>query len=201
MIFEWDDFGANHEISSVCQSHDCRDQLFRLKKINEDFKATLFAVPAEMTLELIKWCRDNNDWIELAVHGFTHSSNYECDKWTYDQMDSAMATTSQFAAFVPIFRAPGWQISDDCLRWLADHNWVVADQHYNNDRRPESLNAFVNTNGVFTANSEEVKAYHGHVWNVGSVGSVPANGIYEDFDNVQKLVKEADNFQFISELF
>lgn len=209
MTFDWDDFGANHEISDMCQSHDCRDQLLRLKKINEDFKATLFAIPAEMTLELIKWCRDNSGWIELGVHGYRHHSNYECLEWTYEQMDSAMATVSQFKAFVPIFRAPGWQISDECFRWLKDHNWIVADQGYNTERRPLYLAAYINTNGEFSIWPKTfgdgdfqipTKAYHGHTWNVGSVGSDP-NGIYEDFDKVAELVKKADNFQFISELF
>lgn len=206
-VYEWDDFGCNHEISDMCQSHDCRDQLLRLKTLNPDFKATLFAIPAEMTLELIKWCRDNNDWIELGVHGFRHSSNYECNEWTYEQMDSAMATVSQFNAFVPVFRAPGWQISDDCLKWLDEHCWIVADQSYNDARRPEKMKAYVNNGGQFhilneTVNWEpwHIEAYHGHVWNVGSVGSEP-NGIYEDFDKVSELVKNAETFQFITELF
>lgn len=206
MIYEWDDFGANHEISDMCQSHDCRDQLQRLKGIAPDFKATLFAIPAEMTMELLQWCKKNANWIELAVHGFGHISNYECQNWTYEQMDIAMATVGSFKAFVPIFRAPGWQISDDCLKWLKDHDWVVADQSYNDDRRPD-MKAYVNSNGNFTVRlpgeeiEKSIEAYHGHCWNVGGVGSVPANGIYEDFDNVKKLVEEAENFQFVSELF
>lgn len=200
MTLDWDDFGCDHIISDMCQSHDCRDQLMRLKELNPDFKATLFAIPAEMTLELIKWCRDNNNWIELGVHGFRHSSNYECSEWTYEQMDSAMATVSQFNAFVPVFRAPGWQISDECFKWLLDHRWIVADQGYNDERRPEGLRAHVNYNGNFQANGKGIESYHGHVWNVGSVGSDP-NGIYEDFEKVSELVKNAKDFQFISELF
>lgn len=207
MIFEWDDFGCNHEISDMCQSHDCRDQLLRLKELRPEFKATLFAIPAEITMELLQWCHKNASWIELAVHGFGHISNYECNDWTYDQMDVAMKTVGSFKAFVPIFRAPGWQISGDCLKWLADKDWIVADQTYNNDRRPIEQRAYLleSTMNQFFVNDGKdplytVEAYHGHTWNVGSVGSNP-NGIYEDFDNVQKLVKDAKDFQFISELF
>lgn len=200
MIFEWDDFGANHEISDKCQSHDCRDQLMRLKELNPDFKATLFAIPAEMTMELQQWCAHNSSWIELAVHGFLHSSNYECEKWTYEQMDNAMSLTAQLGIFTKVFRAPGWQISDECLRWLKEHDWVVADQGYNDDRRPGNMKAYINYDGTFWCkykeqNTVEVRAYHGHTWNVGW------NGIYEDWDKVSDLVKNAETFQFVSELF
>lgn len=202
MVFEWDDFGCNHEISNACQSHDCRDQLYRLKEVNPAFKATLFTIPAEVTVELLNWRQANANWIEFAVHGFTHSSNWECNEWTYDQMDNAMKVVQAYNSFVKVFRAPGWQISSDCFKWLLDHNWVVADQSYNDDRRPLGLRAYINNNGEFrvSGRKEPVEAYHGHTWNVGAVGSDP-NGIYEDFDKVEKLVKEAKEFKFVSELF
>lgn len=200
MTFEWDDFGCNHEISSMCQSHDCRDQLLRLKEVNPNFKATLFAIPAEMTIEILHWVQNNESWIELAVHGFTHDSNWECEKWTYEQMDDAMQVVKSFQIFTKIFRAPGWQISDGCLKWLYDHNWIVADQHYNDNRRPIGLKSYVNTNGSFRAAGTPVEAYHGHTWNVGGVGSDP-NGIYEDYEKVEELVRNATEFKFVSELF
>lgn len=207
-VYEWDDFGCNHEISSMCQSHDCRDQLLRLKEVNPDFKATLFSIPGEMTFELLKWCHDNKDWIELAYHGLFHSSNYECEKMSYEEFDSMMLAfqVCYGAYFVEGFRAPGWQISDDVFQWLEDNDWWVADQSYNDQRRP-NMNAYVNMNGQFivhnrnSANYLPVDAYHGHTWNVGSVGSVPANGIYEDYDNVERLVRESKEFKFVSELF
>lgn len=200
MIFEWDDFGADHVISDQCQSHDCRDQLVRLKELNPDFKATLFAIPAEMTMELQQWCANNSSWIELAVHGFLHSSNYECEKWTMEQMDSAMSIVAQMGCFTKVFRAPGWQISDEVLYWLKKHDWIVADQGYNDDRRPKGLRAYINYDGNFGATGipgspVAVEVYHGHTWNVGW------NGIYEDYDKVESLVREAESFQFVSELF
>lgn len=200
MIFEWDDFGADHIISDQCQSHDCRDQLLRLKELNPAFKATLFAIPAEMTMELQQWCGQNSDWIELAVHGFLHSSNYECEKWEYDQMEAAMSIVRQMGCFNKIFRAPGWQISDDCIKWLQEKGWILCDQGYNDDRRPAYMNAYVNYDGQFkvlpkVGNSRDVDAYHGHTWNVGW------NGIYEDYDKVSGLVKKAKEFKFVSEVF
>lgn len=206
MIFEWDDFGCDHVISDKCQSHDCRDQLMRLKELNPDFKATLFAIPGEMTPELMGWASGQN-WIELAVHGFMHNSNYECEKLSYEDFDYLMGIFNPVisTAFEQIFRAPGWQISDGAIKWLQEKGWIFCDQGYNDDRRPAYMNAYVNYDGQFTVSPKvgdprEVEAYHGHTWNVGTAGNEP-NGIYEDFDKVQDLVKKADSFQFISELF
>ena len=206
MIFEWDDFGASHTISDMCQSHDCRDVLLMLRDINPDFKCTLFAIPAEMTFELATWCLENASWVELAWHGFTHQSNYECEKMSYDTFDmmmNAYQQNSMTSAFQKIFRAPGWQISDDILRWLADNGWVIADQGYNDQRRPHYAKAFVNYGGNFVVRGRgpdrPVKAYHGHTWNVGEKGNEP-NGIYEDFENVAGLVAACKEFKFISEV-
>ncbi len=199
MICEWDDFGCDHIISEQCQSHDCRDQLLRLKELNPKFKATLFAIPAEMTMELLGWCQRNSSWIELAVHGFFHSSNYECEKMGYKDFDFLMGAFSAIINknFVRVFRAPGWQISDDCLKWLADHDWIVADQDYNDARRPLNLKSYVYSDSTktFRAAGNPVEAYHGHTWNVGW------NGIYEDYDKVEGLVKEAEEFKFVTEAF
>lgn len=199
MVFEWDDFGANHIISDMCQSHDCRDQLLRLKEIRGDFKATLFAIPAEMTFELASWCHENNNWVELAWHGFGHTSNYECEKMSYEMFGWWVEEYKKNIPMIDllfknIFRAPGWQISTEAMQWLTDHDWILADQSYNDDRRPK-VNVWRNNNNVFDANGEEVPAYHGHTWNVGW------NGIYEDFDKVDELVRQAVDFKFVSELF
>lgn len=202
MIFEWDDFGCDFVISDKCQSHDCRDQLYRLKEINKDFKATLFAIPAEMTPELLGWCQANNEWIELAQHGFMHNSNYECEKLSFEDFDYLMNLFRPILSntFQPIFRAPGWQISDGAIKWLQEKGWIIADQGYNDDRRPAYMNAYINYDGHFkvspkTGDAKDIEAYHGHTWNVGW------NGIYEDYDKVEKLVREAKEFKFIGEVF
>ena len=203
MIYEWDDFGANHIISDQCQSHDCRDQLDKLHILNPAFKATLFTIPGEMTPELYRWVEDNLSWIELAVHGFYHHSNYECEKMTYDEFDNNikyLEFTKFDSMFQRIFRAPGWQISTEVMQWLADNNWIIADQSYNNERRPKTLKTWLNHNGEFSVETGEptaqiIEAYHGHTWDVGW------NGIYEDFDKVSDLVKNCKEFKFVSELF
>lgn len=187
IVFDSDDFGCNHEISDMCQSHDCRDILEELKKINPAFKATLFAIPGEMTPELIEWCMRNNSWIELAVHGIYHSSNYECEKMEYAKFDELMNSfISDY--FVKGFKAPGWQISDDVLRWLKDNDWWVADQAYNDNRRPEGLKKYV------IGEDPEITSIHTHTWNC--VG----NGVYELFNQLIEQIKDETDFRFVSEV-
>ena len=197
MICEWDDFGCNHVISDQCQSHDCRDKLLELKKLNPKFKTTLFAIPGEMTADLTGWCQLNKDWVEVAVHGFFHQSNYECAEMIYEDIVYFMQEFNDIlkTCFVNGFRAPGWQISDDWYKWLKENEWWVADQGYNDSRRPKELKAYVNYENQFRVNGKDIEAYHGHTWDVGW------NGIYEDWEKVVELVKSAKDFKFISELF
>ena len=186
IVFDSDDFGANHVISDMCQSHDCRDVLDKLHIANPAFKATLFAIPGEMTQELLDWCRDNNSWIELGVHGFYHTSNYECEKITRSDFNHLMLKFDNMIEnyFVKLFKAPGWQISDDAFEWLDDHGWMVADQAYNDNRRPEELPVYiVNDNSI-----------HTHTWNC--VG----NGVYELFDELLNKVNNETEFRFVSEV-
>lgn len=202
MIFEFDDFGCNHEISDQCQSHDCRDVLELLKKANENFKVTLFSIPGEMTMELLGWAQANADWVQLGVHGFFHSSNYECAEMSYGDFGWMMGQFSPIidGNFTKIFRAPGWQISDDAMKWLQKKGWIIADQGYNDDRRPEYMNSYINYDNKFKAKNKsdevtDIEAWHGHTWNC--VG----NGIYETYDMLEEMVKATTDFKFIGELF
>lgn len=209
MIIEFDDFGTGHIISDQCQSHDCRDVLVKLKEANPKFKVTLFAIPDQMTIELLSWSIANASWVQLAVHGFGHGSNYECEKLTYEEFDALMKAPLRKmiidAYFVGGFRAPGWQISDGAYKWLLDNGWWVADQNYNTDRRPKELDAYVNNSNIFyvvdkdhpndMAHWNPLDVHHGHVWNC------CGNGIYEQFDYLMDLIKKTDDFKFVSELF
>jgi hypothetical protein len=203
MITDFDDMGCTKVLSDQCQSRDCRVELDKLHYANPAFKVTLFAIPWQMTKELCEWCRSNASWVELAVHGFTHSSNFECEKMTYDEFDKNMRELQPMidTYFTKGFKAPGWQISDDIYRWLLEHGWWVADQSYNNVRRfklTPGLKAYVNNGGRFVAwngeqDTEIPQAWHGHTWNC--VG----NGIEETYPQVEEMVKNAGSFRFVSE--
>lgn len=191
ICFDSDDFGANHVISDMCQSHDCRDMLYSFKAVNSLFKATLFAIPGEMTPELLDWA-SGTSWVELAWHGFFHTSNYECEKMTYSEFENNMMRfmdpvghyRNDYTVLVKGFKAPGWQIGDDVYQWLLENGFWVADQHYNDERRPKDLPVYhVNENSI-----------HTHTYNC--VG----NGVYELHDQIIERIKDETDFKFVSEL-
>lgn len=172
MIFDWDDFHEkNHRL----------DLLGKLKEIRPDFKCTVFAVPG---LGDARFWASVPDWIELAVHGWLHPDPYESDHWTKDDLLGLMDYPIVQDYFVEGFKAPGWQISDGCYEALVERDWWVADQPYNDERRPKELRVHRLGDGDH---------WHGHIQNV------CGNGLEETWDQVVQLVEDADSFQFISE--
>ena len=195
MVFDLDDFGMDFVISDMTQSKDCRDALEVLKQSNPKLKVTLFTIPFYVTDEIKDWLLINSNWVQLAWHGFYHESNYECEKMTYAEFDKLMTDFKHLGPFfVRGFKAPGWQISDDIYRWLLDNDFWVADQSYNNHRRPGGLPAYVNHDGVFKVGDKEIEAWHGHTWNC--VG----NGIYETLDELLIKFKDVKEFKLITEV-
>jgi hypothetical protein len=164
--------------------HDCREKLEELKRINPSFKVTLFTVPGKTTIEMLLWA-SSRDWVELAIHGWEHESNYECGKWSEDEC-KIIIDIALMHRFVKLFKAPGWQISDGCYQACLKNDIIVADQPYNQVRRPKGLK-------VYEVGSS---SYHGHTWDCGC-----GNGIYEDWDNIVKKVKNETEFKFITEFF
>ena len=105
---------------------------------------------------------------------------------TYEEFAQAMQPLLGMIEdyFVKGFKAPGWQISDGIYQWLADHGWWVADQHYNDNRRPVQLPVYhVGDNSV-----------HTHCWDC--VG----NGVYELYDQLEEQIKAETEFRFVSEV-
>jgi peptidoglycan/xylan/chitin deacetylase (PgdA/CDA1 family) len=184
MVFDFDDFGKDEVISDQCQTRDCRKELETLKKENPKFKVTLFAVPTKMTPQLLIWAKENEDWIELALHGWNHNDNYECSEWTYEQCTRFISDPSFLEHFTRGFKAPGWQISNMCYEALNDAGYWVADQEYNNERRPDDLPTYIVGDN----------SYHGHTWDC------CGNGIIEDWDRLLEKVKKTQNFKFVSEV-
>ena len=159
-------------------------ELEKLKEINPKFKVTLFTIPAKTTIDMLTWVEDNEYWVEIVQHGWDHHSNFECSNWTYEEASLALHRAAPYFK-VKGFKAPGWQISDATLQALKDYGYWVADQRYNDDRRPEGLPVF------FTG----INDYHGHTWDCNC-----NNGIHEDWDNISYRVKTGSNFKFISEV-
>jgi hypothetical protein len=141
----------------------------------------LFAVPG---LGSDEFWESVPDWCELAVHGWVHPDPYECAEWSYDRMMTLLDEPILWW-FTRGFKAPGWQISDGCYEALLERGWWVADQPYNDDRRPSGLRVHRLGDGDH---------WHGHIQNV------CGNGLEETWDELVGRVREAESFELISEV-
>lgn len=97
------------------------------------------------------------DWIDMIPHGFLHPTPREAEHWTYEEAYWYLEDF-MYRGFTKGFKAPGWQISDDTYRALVDLGYWVADQAYNNDRRPKALKAYILDSG---------NKIHGHIGHMG----------------------------------
>jgi SAM-dependent methyltransferase len=109
-----------------CEYAVDKDLLFELKDLYPDLKVTLFAIPNRGSREFfLEWAA--HDWIELAVHGWSHSPKDECLHWTYSETCRYLDMAEQMdCGFVRGFRPPGWKISAEALQALKDRGYWVA---------------------------------------------------------------------------
>ena len=171
MTFDFDDFSETNHLLH---------RLEELKRANPLFRCTVFAVPG---LGSDSFWASVPRWIELAVHGWTHPDPYECVHWDRGRMEQLLAEPIVRKHFVNGFKAPGWQISDDCYQVLLDRGWWVADQHLEDNRRPPGLPTYFYEDG----------GWHGHIQDV------CGNGIEESWGRLVEAVKGCREFRFCSE--
>lgn len=164
------------DFDDFSQMNNRLDLLWQLKQVRSDFKMTAFAVPSLGSAEF--WASVPS-WIELVVHGWAHPTPRECEKWDYATMDKYMRKVHP--RFVHGFKAPGWQISDSSYTWLLQHGWWVADQDYNDERRPKELPVY------------KIDGFHGHIQDV------CGNGLAECWSEIVHVVRTAGEFRFASE--
>lgn len=176
MIVDFDDLhDRNHRL----------DLLNKLKEANPAFKCTVFAVPGLCSLEFLD---SLPGWIEVAAHGWLHggpdcSDPLEAANWSYEQ--TANVLNALPPRFVRVWKSPGWQISDGTYQALLDHGFAVADQPYNDHRRPTGLKCHRLGDG---------EHWHGHIQDV------CGNGLSETFAQLLPLVSAAKSFEWISEV-
>jgi len=164
------------------------DLLYRLKDANPAFRATLFAVPGLCTEEFLDTLPT---WLQLAVHGWEHPDPYECSEWTAEQMENLLDWPLVRTHFCRGFKAPGWQISQACYGVLMDHGYWVADQPYNDFRRPAGIRCHLLSPDAGPQGENE--HWHGHIQDV------CGNGLEETFDLLLERVRAATHFEWISE--
>lgn len=145
------------DLDDAYPGNDRMDLLRDLKRQVPGLKVTLFAIPGRCTQEWIAEMRAL-DWVEIVPHGWMHKTNRECEKWDWMACYMALERYELLGFTVHGFKAPGWQISDGCYAELAARGYWVADQPYNNHRRPAGLRTY-----LLGEPPPGVRQIHGHV--------------------------------------
>lgn len=219
MINDW-----SYKPVAIVESDDTCDRwdrngmnfLFYWKTKYPYFKITLFTIPertSETFLALIdrlnEYMGHYLPWIEVAVHGWNHESNFECYGWDYDKTMRLMERVEGFDCYKKIFKSPGWTITPGYNGYPADENapiskdkqavykaltdrgyWIV-DRHYNHEARPE--------NSKIICIDDQTKFVHMHTWDMETGDKAGRNG-YKQVEE-EKGVPWDNNteFYFISE--
>ena len=171
-VIDFDDFSeGNHRL----------DLLWLLWEKHPGFKATLFAPVGLVSCQFARHIRYAYPWLDLVPHGALHETARECEDWTYGQ--SCRYLNAIGPEWTHGFKAPGWQISDGTYRALAGRGWWVADQTYNNNRRPAGMACYL---------LDSPRKRHHHIQN--DCG----NGLGECFDDLMGLDSER-GFAFVKD--
>lgn len=160
------------------------DLLTNLYCKNPKLKFNLFTIPARCSLEFMDTIK-GIDWIDMIPHGFEHKTSRECEHWSIVQCEDYLDYLDELE-LTKGFKAPGWIINDNMYSALLERGYWVADQAYNNDRRPKELKAYL---------LDSSNKIHGHI---GHLGGYNANSLELIYNTIAELEGE---FAFIKDLW
>jgi hypothetical protein len=129
------------DADDFCVGNSGLERLFEIRGAIPSFKITLFTIVGRCSKNFLDGIK-TVDWIDLVPHGLFHETARECEHWTYEESMHYLETIEGLG-LTRGFKAPGWQISDGMYRALLESNYWVADQRYNDARRPKELKAYL----------------------------------------------------------
>lgn len=189
--------------------------LFAWKAKYPKFKITLYTIPNRTSAFMVDLISRVNagmyPWIELAVHGWDHESNYECWGWDYDRTQMFMNRLTP--EYNRNFKAPGWMITGTpdgkgsgyrtseanliykdyqaVYKALTDMNFIICDRHYNKELRPENAKIM-----CIDCNPDIV---HFHTWNMDTGDINGQNGFQQIEERFGVPWDQNTEFYFMSE--
>ena len=129
------------DLDDFYEQHHSLDLLTEIKEEIPQFRVTLFTIPARCSMEFVRFVQ-TFDWIDMVPHGWLHRDTRECETWSYRRALEFLDVMEAFR-LTKGFKAPGWQISDGTYLALLERGYWVADQTYNNHRRPTRLRVYL----------------------------------------------------------
>lgn len=198
------------DLDDFCDDERSLESLILLDKLKEElptFKATLFTIPARCSYEFVEAMKDTRPWLDLVPHGWNHNSNRECQDWSMDKCLHSIESARERGLTTKGFKAPGWQISDGCYAALEVMGYWVADQWYNDTRRPDSVRAYVivgdapfrvaGTGAQRNVSIHSARAIHGHI---GHLGGHNDNALELIYNHILEAGRKDPDFRFIDEV-
>lgn len=149
VVFDVDDF---------CDEMNCLDELMQLKQQYPNFACTLFTIPHKTSTALLRKAKSLG-FIELAVHGITHSPNEELKSLKQSHLDNYFKELD-FSLYARGFRAPGWYIEEQHVKACVNHGmWIALHTRHVPTLRPHCSHGYY-------ACGERYDYWHGHTHNV-----------------------------------
>lgn len=115
--------------------------VIELKSRIPRLRITLFTIVGRCSRQFIARVKGHS-WIDMVPHGWLHHSSMECAGWDLAQSRAYLDRIDGYG-LTHGFKAPGWQISNGMYAALLERGYWVADQRYNNRRRPADLPAYL----------------------------------------------------------
>jgi len=171
------------DLDDFCKDNMDWELIEKLKEKVPKLKLNLFTIPGRSSWGWIQNMR-TVEWIQMIPHGHIHSTSRECQNWSYNVALSYLRGLEE-DGWIHGWKSPGWQISDGTYQALLEMGWWVADQEYNNDRRPEGLRTYL---------LDSPFKIHGHI---GHWGAHNSNSLEYIFNSIAALKGE---FGFIDDL-
>lgn len=188
-VFDLDDFwgedDSNHSPGF--------DLLFDLKETFPKMKVTLFTIPAK---SYRGWLREvaKHDWIELAIHGWSHEPNTECREWTYEETCVYIKEAESMGCFVKGFRPPGWAISEEAIQALEDNGyWVAVSWRDRAKLKGHNIPAYM-------ISGDDNRSVHGHMQEIRSNNPYLRNGLVQLVNERGMPWDQDTEFHFVSEV-
>jgi hypothetical protein len=145
------------DLDDFCDDNNSLDLLVNLKKEIPSFKVNLFTIIGRCSNDFLTYVKTELPWADLIPHGFLHLTSRECEDWDFKKSISYLDYIKQFNLTAG-FKAPGWMISDAMYLALYRERYFVADQIYNNKRRPMALKSYL---------LDSPNKIHGHIGHMG----------------------------------
>jgi hypothetical protein len=207
-------------LDDACDDERTRKDLLRLEDLKADIptlKVTLFTIPGRCSPTWVREMKVFYDWCDLVPHGWMHRNCYECASWKKADCKAALRAAREMGFTTKGFKAPGWQISDGCYEALAEEDYWIADQWYNNERsRKFCIHAKSPGLRRYLLSSERIKQIedlptimtttpysggyipiHGHI---GHLGGRNANALELIMSDIRAAAAKDSDFRFINEV-